>query len=210
MNSRKLSAIGERVDAFAHRQLAARTLPRDAFRSAHLFGELFTSRQLVDFVLPAHCRLPFVACGRCYHPVGARLRGEGGWRKRRSAGREKSFSTAYQWYALGVLFVVYVFNFIDRSVLALLAQSIKEDLQISDTALGLLGGLAFAVFYTGLGIPIARLADKGNRRNILVVCLSIWSAATACADSRRATPTCCWRASVWPLAKPAAVRRRTR
>ncbi|HTK98327.1 MAG TPA: MFS transporter [Pseudomonadales bacterium] len=95
------------------------------------------------------------------------------------AGREKSFSTAYQWYALGVLFVVYVFNFIDRSVLALLAQSIKDDLQISDTALGLLGGLAFAVFYTGLGIPIARLADKGNRRNILVVCLSIWSAATA-------------------------------
>ncbi len=78
-----------------------------------------------------------------------------------------------------MLFVVYVFNFIDRSVLALLAQSIKEDLQISDTALGLLGGLAFAVFYTALGIPIARLADKGNRRNILVVCLSIWSAMTA-------------------------------
>ena len=93
--------------------------------------------------------------------------------------REKSFSTAYQWYALGVLFVVYVFNFIDRSVLALLAQSIKDDLQISDTAIGLLGGLAFAVFYTAFGIPIARLADKGNRRNILVVCLSIWSAMTA-------------------------------
>jgi predicted MFS family arabinose efflux permease len=95
------------------------------------------------------------------------------------AGREKSVTTAYQWYALGVLFVVYVFNFIDRSVLALLAQSIKDDLQISDTALGLLSGLAFAVFYTALGIPIARLADKGNRRNILVVCLSIWSAMTA-------------------------------
>ena len=94
-------------------------------------------------------------------------------------GREKSFSTAYQWYALGVLFVIYVFNFIDRSVLALLAQSIKEDLQISDSALGLLGGFAFALFYTGFGIPIARLADKGIRRNILVVCLSIWSASTA-------------------------------
>jgi predicted MFS family arabinose efflux permease len=93
--------------------------------------------------------------------------------------REKSFSAAYQWYALGVLFVVYVFNFIDRSVLALLAQSIKDDLQISDTAIGLLGGLAFAVFYTALGVPIARLADKGSRRNILVVCLSIWSAMTA-------------------------------
>ncbi len=75
------------------------------------------------------------------------------------AGREKSFSTAYQWYALGVLFVVYVFNFIDRSVLALLAQSIKEDLHISDTALGLLGGLAFAVFYTG-----ARHSDRASRR----------------------------------------------
>ncbi len=93
--------------------------------------------------------------------------------------RTRGFSTAYQWYALGVLFVVYVFNFIDRSVLALLAQSIKDDLQISDAALGLLGGLAFAVFYTGLGVPIARLADRGNRRNILVVCLSIWSAMTA-------------------------------
>ena len=95
------------------------------------------------------------------------------------AGREKSFSTVYQWYALGVLFVVYVFNFIDRSVLALLAQSIKNDLQISDAALGLLSGLAFAVFYTALGVPIARLADKGNRRNILVICLSIWSVMTA-------------------------------
>ena len=94
-------------------------------------------------------------------------------------GREKSFSTAYQWYALGVLFVVYVCNFIDRSVLALLAQSIKEDLQISDTLLGLLGGFAFALFYTAFGIPIARLADTGNRRNILVACVSIWSTATA-------------------------------
>ena len=93
--------------------------------------------------------------------------------------RAKSFSTAYQWYALGVLFVVYVFNFIDRSVLALLAQSIKEDLQVSDTALGFLSGLAFAIFYTALGVPIARLADRGNRRNIVVVCLSIWSAMTA-------------------------------
>ncbi len=95
------------------------------------------------------------------------------------ADREKSFSATYQWYALGVLFVVYVFNFIDRSVLALLAQSIKQDLQISDTELGLLSGLAFALFYTALGVPIARLADRGNRRNILIVCLSIWSAMTA-------------------------------
>ncbi len=72
----KAVAIGKRVDAFAHRQLAARTLSRDALRSAHLFGELFAPCQFVDLVLPAHCRLPSVGCGRCYHPVGAWLRGE--------------------------------------------------------------------------------------------------------------------------------------
>jgi len=93
--------------------------------------------------------------------------------------RAKAFSTTYQWYALGLLFVVYVCNFIDRSVLALLAQSIKEELHVSDGALGILGGLAFAVFYTTLALPIARLADRRSRRNILVVCLSIWSAMTA-------------------------------
>ncbi len=92
---------------------------------------------------------------------------------------EKRFSSAYQWYALGLLFVVYVFNFIDRSILSILAQSIKEDLQISDTALGFLSGFAFAIFYTALGLPIARLADKGVRRNVLVVCLTIWSGMTA-------------------------------
>jgi len=93
--------------------------------------------------------------------------------------QDRSFSRAYQWYALGVLFVVYVFNFIDRSVLSILLQPIKEDLHVSDTALGFLTGFAFAVFYTGFGLPIARLADRGVRRNILVVCVSIWSAMTA-------------------------------
>jgi MFS family permease len=85
----------------------------------------------------------------------------------------------YPWYALSLLFVVYVCNFIDRSILSILAQSIKEDLAISDTALGFLGGLAFALFYTGLGIPIARLADRGVRRNVLAACLAIWSGMTA-------------------------------
>ncbi|MGH8596540.1 MAG: MFS transporter, partial [Gammaproteobacteria bacterium] len=86
---------------------------------------------------------------------------------------------AYRWYALAVLLVVYVFNFIDRSILAILAQAIKEDLNLSDSQLGFLGGLAFAVFYTFLGIPVARLADRGVRRNILAVCLTIWSAMPA-------------------------------
>lgn len=83
------------------------------------------------------------------------------------------------WYALGVLFVVYVFNFIDRSILGILNQAIKEDLALSDTQMGFLGGIAFAIFYTFLGIPIARVADRTVRRNVLAVCLTVWSVMTA-------------------------------
>jgi len=82
-------------------------------------------------------------------------------------------------YALALLFVVYVLNFIDRSILNILAQPIKEDLGLLDWHIGLMGGIAFALFYTAFGIPIARLADTRNRRNIIAVCLAIWSAMTA-------------------------------
>ncbi len=90
-----------------------------------------------------------------------------------------SFSPLYRWYALGLLVVVYIFNFIDRSILGILVEPIKQDLGVSDTLMGFLGGIAFATFYTLLGIPIARLADRGSRRNVLSVCLALWSAATA-------------------------------
>ncbi len=90
-----------------------------------------------------------------------------------------AFSPAYRAYALGLLVVVYVFNFIDRSILGILVEPIKQDLGVSDTLMGFLGGIAFATFYTFLGIPIARLADKGSRRNVLAVCLALWSGATA-------------------------------
>lgn len=83
------------------------------------------------------------------------------------------------WYALGLLFLVYVFNFIDRSILGILNQAIKEDLALTDTQMGFLGGIAFAIFYTFLGIPIARLADRSVRRNVLAVSLTIWSLMTA-------------------------------
>ena len=86
--------------------------------------------------------------------------------------------TYYKYYALGLLVVVYVFNFIDRSILSILNQPIKDELQVSDTAMGFLGGIAFATFYTFVGIPLARLADRGVRRNILTVCLALWSAMT--------------------------------
>ena len=86
-------------------------------------------------------------------------------------------STAY--YALGLLTVVYAFNFIDRQLLAILQESIKADLDLSDSQLGLLTGFAFAVFYVTAGIPIARWADHGNRRNIVAGSLFIWSFMTA-------------------------------
>jgi len=88
-------------------------------------------------------------------------------------------SPRYARYVLGVLFVVYVFNFIDRQILSILLPSIKEDLQVSDTALGFLTGFAFALFYTVAGIPIARFADSGVRRTVIAVGLAVWSAMTA-------------------------------
>ena len=96
-----------------------------------------------------------------------------------SAAPAKPFSVGYRWYALGMLVIVYVFNFIDRSILGILVQPIKEDLGVSDTAMGFLGGIAFAIFYTFLGIPIARLADTGSRINVLSISLILWSGATA-------------------------------
>lgn len=88
-------------------------------------------------------------------------------------------SPAYANYVLGVLFFVYVFNFVDRQVLSVFIGPIKQEFGVSDTAMGLLVGFAFAVLYTFAGIPIARWADRGNRRNIIALGLAVWSAMTA-------------------------------
>ena len=82
-------------------------------------------------------------------------------------------------YALGVLVAVYTFNFIDRQILSILIEPVKTDLGLSDTAMGLLTGFAFATFYVTLGIPIARIADRTNRRNLIAGAISIWSLFTA-------------------------------
>lgn len=82
-------------------------------------------------------------------------------------------------YVLLMLVLVYTFNFIDRQIVGILAVPIKADLGLSDTQLGLMGGLAFALFYTGLGIPIAMLADRYSRTWIMTVALAVWSAMTA-------------------------------
>jgi MFS family permease len=88
-------------------------------------------------------------------------------------------SDAYRRYVLGLLLVVYVFNFVDRQILTILAEAIRLDLGLSDTALGFLGGIAFALFYTLAGIPIARWADRGVRRSVIALGLFAWSAMTA-------------------------------
>ncbi|MGB0929995.1 MAG: spinster family MFS transporter [Chitinophagales bacterium] len=87
-------------------------------------------------------------------------------------------SPNYKWYVLIVLTLVYMFNFIDRQVIVILQESIKADLELSDTQLGLMTGLAFAALYVVIGIPIARLADRSNRKNILTFSLLFWSSMT--------------------------------
>ncbi len=83
------------------------------------------------------------------------------------------------YYALGVLTMVYSFNFIDRQLLAILQESIKADLGLKDAHLGLLTGFAFAAFYVTAGIPIARWADRANRRNIVALAVFTWSFMTS-------------------------------
>jgi predicted MFS family arabinose efflux permease len=82
-------------------------------------------------------------------------------------------------YALVLLTIVYSFNFIDRQLLAILQEPIKLELSLSDSQLGLLTGFAFALFYVIAGIPIARWADRSNRRNIISLSLGLWSLMTA-------------------------------
>src|SRR5471032_2840924 len=88
-------------------------------------------------------------------------------------------SLAYRTYVLVILVIVYTFNFIDRQIVGILAVPIKSELHLSDSQLGLMGGLAFALFYTFLGIPIARLADRVSRTGIMTAALALWSLMTA-------------------------------
>lgn len=88
-------------------------------------------------------------------------------------------SRAYANYVLALLFVVYVFNFVDRQIISILLEDIKLELGVSDTAMGFLSGIAFALFYTVAGIPIARWADVGTRRTIIAIGIAVWSVMTA-------------------------------
>jgi len=98
---------------------------------------------------------------------------------RPAAGVSGDIGAAARRYAMVVLTIVYMFNFIDRQILAILLPAIRQEFQVGDTVLGFLTGTAFALFYVTLGIPIAQLADRWNRRNLVALALAIWSGMTA-------------------------------
>lgn len=99
--------------------------------------------------------------------------------KETSGGAETEISEGHAKYVLFILFVLYIFNFVDRQILNILLTPIKKELGISDTMLGSLAGIAFAVTYAGFGILFARLADRYNRTTIITLGLAAWSGFTA-------------------------------
>lgn len=92
---------------------------------------------------------------------------------------QADYSASYKRFVLVMLTIVYAFNFIDRQILVILQEPIKNEMALSDAQLGLLSGFTFAVIYVTAGIPIAYWADRSNRRNIVVASLAIWSGMTA-------------------------------
>jgi len=99
--------------------------------------------------------------------------------------KEGKSSSRYAWYVVFVLTGMYMFSFVDRQILSLLVPSIKRDLGVSDTQIGLLQGLAFALFYTFMGLPLGRLVDTRSRRNVIAVSIVVWSFFTSiCAAAK--------------------------
>ena len=80
---------------------------------------------------------------------------------------------------LALLLLAYIFNFLDRQILGILAQPIKQDLNLTDTEFGAIGGLAFAILYSVLAVPLAYLADRTSRSAVIAGALAVWSGFTA-------------------------------
>ncbi|MFP8877758.1 MAG: MFS transporter, partial [Myxococcota bacterium] len=102
----------------------------------------------------------------------------------RGQGQEAVVSS-YSWYVLTVLFFVYLSNHIDRQILNILLEPIKKEFGASDFMMGMLVGPTFALFYATAGIPIARLADRASRRNIIAISAAVWSVMTALSGTAR-------------------------
>ena len=95
------------------------------------------------------------------------------------AAPHEQFSNPYRYYVLALLTLGYVFNFVYRQVMTILLEPIKAEFGATDTQMGLLSGLAFALFYATLGLPVARLADRWSRTKVLSISMTTWSAVTA-------------------------------
>jgi MFS family permease len=95
----------------------------------------------------------------------------------------------YAWYITIVLMLCYALSFVDRQILSLLVSQIKADLRISDTRIGLLQGLSFALFYASMGLPLGRIADLANRRNLVAICIAFWSCFTAACSGAKSFAT---------------------
>ncbi|WP_047475149.1 MFS transporter, partial [Delftia sp. ZNC0008] len=91
----------------------------------------------------------------------------------------ESNGLGYAYYVTIILLLAYTLSFVDRQILGLLVQPIKKDLQLSDWVFSIVHGFAFAIFYTFVGIFLGRLADRWNRRNLIVIGMAIWVVATA-------------------------------
>jgi len=88
------------------------------------------------------------------------------------------YTERQRWGLLAVLFLISTSNYFDRSIVAVLLEPIKHEFQVSDTLLGLLSGFSFTIFYSVFGLPVARWADRGNRRTIITIALTVWSVMT--------------------------------
>ena len=103
----------------------------------------------------------------------------------RSEREEPAVGGRYARYVTAVLVVVYIFNFIDRQIVTILAEEIKADIGISDAQIGFLYGTAFAVFYALFGLPLGKLADTWTRKNLIAIGLGFWSLMTALSGTAR-------------------------
>ncbi len=105
-----------------------------------------------------------------------------------TAKEKETLAGAAAWYAAVVLMLCYALSFVDRTILGLLVPQIEADLKISDTLMGLLQGFSFALFYAVMGLPLGRIADRANRRNLISICIAFWSLFTAaCAGAKSYT-----------------------
>ncbi len=96
--------------------------------------------------------------------------------------------TIYGWWVCAIMCLCFTFSYMDRALLPLLVQPLESALGLTDTSIGLLQGAAFAIFYTLFGFPLARFADNGNRRNLIIAGVTVWCVATVCSGLARNAP----------------------